>query len=348
MQCSECLGVFEKIGNALNSPIDTPEFLRLVAEAIVKQFHLKGCHFRLLSRDQKVLEHVASFGLSEAFIDKGPVEAERSVAEALAGRVVAVTDCATDPRIQYRDAMVREGIASMLTVPLATRGQVIGVMRLSSATRREFTTAEIEVLEVVASFCASSVVHWMFHSILAHIADATRHSLDLHAVVSAIVRVVAQDLRAKGCALQLFDAAGKRLGCEASFGLSDELCRAFMSATEADQGMAAALRGACYAVFDACRDPHLPYRDAAERERVGSLLHVPLGLADHVVGVVTIFTYHPYEFSEDELYLMKAIGEQCALAVRNAQTSGELRREYEGLVDDFHRWFEEYQTYPRV
>ena len=76
------------------------------------------------------------------------------------------------------------------------------------------------------------------------------------------------------------------------------------------------------------------------------MLHVPLGLAERVVGVASVFTYHPYEFSEDELFLMATIGEQCALAVRNAQAYGELRREYQGLVDDFQKWFGESQTFP--
>ncbi|MDD5562726.1 MAG: GAF domain-containing protein [Thermoanaerobaculaceae bacterium] len=346
MLCSECIRVFERIGNALNSPIDTVEFLTQVAESIVTHFHLKGCHVRLLSRDQKVLEHVASFGLSEAFINKGTVEAERSVAEALEGRSVAILDCATDPRIQYREAMVAEGIASMLTVPLRARGQVIGVMRLSAGQPHEFSKEEIELLEVVASFCASAVVHWMFHSILSHITEATRSSLDLRSVLGAIVRVVCQDLRAKGCAVQLLDPRGQPIAAREAFGLSDAFLDCFVAAFDRDPARAQALAGGCVPILDVQRDPGVPYRDAAEREEVGSVLHVPLGLAERVVGVASVFTYHPYEFSEDELFLMATIGEQCALAVRNAQAYGELRREYQGLVDDFQKWFGEYQTYP--
>lgn len=347
MLCSECIRVFERIGSALNSPIDTVEFLTQVAESIVTHFHLKGCHLRLLSRDQKVLEHVASFGLSEAFMNKGAVQAERSVAEALEGRSVAVFDCATDPRIQYREAMAAEGIASMLTVPLRARGQVIGVMRLSTAEPHEFSAEEIEILEVVASFCASAVVHWMFHSILSHITEATRSSLDLKSVLGAIVRVICQDLRAKGCVVQLLEPQGKRLGVRESFGLGPAFLDRFFETFDEDRGRAEAIGGACVPVLEVQHDPSVPYRDAAVRETLGSVLHVPLGLADHVVGVASVFTYHPYEFSEDELFLMATIGEQCALTVRNAQAYGELRREYQGLVDDFQKWFGEYQTYPR-
>jgi GAF domain-containing protein len=347
MLCSECIRVFEKIGTALNAPIDTVEFLTQVAQSIVNHFKLKGCHFRLLSRDQKILENVASFGLSEAFVNKGPVEAERSVAEALGGRTVAVADCATDPRIQYQEAMMAEGIASMLTVPLRSRGQVLGVMRLSTAERHEFDDQEIEIYEVVASICASAVVHWMFHSMLEHITQATRATLDLAAVEQAIVKVICQDLRAKGCIVQLVDQQGKRGTARASFGLSDGFLEHFVDAFEDDPHVAAALAGTCVPILEVQRDAGVPYRDAAVRERVGSVLHVPLRLADRVAGVASVFTYHPYQFSEDELFLMRTIGEQCALAVRNAQTYGELRRDYQGLVDDFHKWFED-QAYPRV
>jgi len=81
---------------------------------------------------------VAAFGLSDRFLAKGPVDAERSVTEALDGEMVMVNDCSVDERIQYPEEMAKEGIVSMLTIPLATRGQVIGVMRLATAEQREF------------------------------------------------------------------------------------------------------------------------------------------------------------------------------------------------------------------
>jgi hypothetical protein len=76
MNVSQCHRVFRVIGEALNLPIGSVEVLEKVARAVVEEFGLKGCHFRLLSRDEKVLEHVASFGLSDRFLNKGPVDAE--------------------------------------------------------------------------------------------------------------------------------------------------------------------------------------------------------------------------------------------------------------------------------
>jgi two-component system, NtrC family, sensor kinase len=345
MDCSECLGIFEEIGNLLNSPVDTVELLESVAKSLVRRFHLKGCHFRLLSRDQKILEHVASYGLSEEYLGKGPVEAERSVADALDGETVMVRTCASDPRIQYPAACANEGIVSMLTIPLRTRGQVIGVVRLSTGEEREFTRQEIQVFEVVAAFCASAAMHWMFLSIVANVTDAIRSSLDLEAVLNAIVRVITESLRAKGCIIEMGGPLGGRRHAHTAFGLS----QAFLQRATAQPGHALeeALHGSCVLVLDAHSDPRIPYREDAAREGVGSILYVPLMARETPVGALCVFTHRLYEFSEDEVFLMKSVGDQCAFAIRNAEMYAAVKDQYRGLVDDFQKWFEQYQTFPQ-
>ena len=344
MECSECLRVFEEIGNALNTPIDTVELLELVSRSVVEHFHLKGCHFRLLSRDQKILEHVASYGLSREYLDKGFVEADRSVSEALDGETVMVVDCASDPRIQYPQACAKEGIVSMLTVPLRSRGQVIGVVRLSTGQAREFSIQERQIFEVVASFCASAVVHWMFHSIVANVTEAIRASLDLHAVLESVARVITEDLRARGCFIEILDAKGKNLELHTAYGLSQRFLD--RAAREPGEAMREALARSCVLVLDARSDPRVPYRGEAATEGVGSILYVPLAVHDTPVGVLCVCTHHIYEFSEDEVFLMKGVGDQCAFAIRNAQMFAAVKGQYQELVDDFQKWFQQYQTFP--
>ncbi len=346
MECRECLAVFEDIGHAFNSPIDTEGLLALIARTVAERFAVAGCVIRLLSRDRRVLEKVASYGLSQRFLEKGPVAAERSVTQALAGEVVAIADCRTDPRIQYPEAHVEEGIASALTVPLSTRGQVIGVMRLYSRTPRQFTTIELEVLRVVASFCASAVVRAMFNQILEHVTDTIRSSMDLRAVLRGIVTVIAEDLRAKGAMLRLLDASGRRFEVLEAYGLSDK----FLSqlGAEPDEATCVSLGGECLEVLEAVSDPRVGYREALAAEGVASLLHVPLVLRDRPLGVLTVMTHRRYDFSEDEIFLMRGIGDQCALAVRSAQMYAAMKHRYDALADDFQLWFEQYRTYPSV
>lgn len=344
MECKHCRNVFQTIGEAFNSPVGAVEILERAAEALVEQFHLKACHFRLLSRDQQILEDVASFGLSEEFLSKGPVDAEKSVSEALEGKIVYVADCATDPRIQYKAEHEKEGIVSLLTLPLKTRGQVLGVMRVSSDRPREFTPDEIEFFRVAALFCTSAVNHAMFHQILEHVTDSIRSSLDLDEVLESITRVVVENLRTKGCTIRLLDAKEKNLDLRAAYGLSPHYLET--ASAYPGPGVWKAMEGECVTILDMRSDPLIRHPEQAIRENIASALFVPMMIRDKAIGVLSVYTHKTYHFSEDELHLMMAVGEQCALAIRNAQMYATIKRRYESVVDEFHQWFEHYHSYP--
>jgi len=338
MQCTECIHIFSTIGAAFNSPIETRELLERVAQVIVEQLDLKGCHFLLLSQDQKILEHVGSFGLSQEFLNKGPVDAEKSVTAALAGQMVMITDCATDPRLQYPEAHVREGIASTLTVPLSTRGQVIGIMRLSTSKKREFLDLEMKIAEIVASFATRAITHSMFNAILENVTDVTRTSLDPNEVMQRTVEVVCQDLRAKGCTIHLYEHRGERLLRRTAHGLSQEFLEgpldALVDHAVRDRG------GTCVQIYDSTSDERIPSSAEVAREGISSLLFVPLVIREKTLGVLGLYTHHHYMFSEDEIYFMKSIAGQCALGIQNAQMYATLKNQFENLMEDFHAWFE--------
>jgi len=334
VKCRQCSDVFKVIGDALNLRLDTEVLLEMAAKAIVEQFDLKACHFRVLSRDQQRLEHVACHGLSRAFLEKGPVDAERSVAEALNGRTVAVLDCVSDPRVQYPEAFSSEGIVSMLTVPLETRGQVIGVMRLMTSEEREFSNDEIEFYKVAALFCTSTIIDSMFRNILEHVTESIRDTLELSVVLDKIVRVVPDDLRTKGCAISLVDPRRKALETRASNGVSGAFVERFAEVVSKD-ARDEVIGGSTVAILDGRNDERITTPDVVEREGISSILLVPLMSRGKINGVLSLFTHRPYLFSTDEKQLMASIAEQCALAIDNAMMFEALKKRYENLVDDF-------------
>ncbi len=96
------------------------------------------------------LELAASSGLSEKYLNRGPVDAEESISFALEGRPLAIYDVTTDPRIVYRDEAKEEGIKSMLVVPIVVRNKVIGIMRLLTDEYRNFSQDEIDFAVALA------------------------------------------------------------------------------------------------------------------------------------------------------------------------------------------------------
>lgn len=345
IKCHQCRNVFSAIGDALSQRVETPTMLEAAARAIVTEFDLNACHFRVISRDRRTLESIASHGLSEKFLAKGPVDTDKSVATALAGEVVWVADCATDSRVQYPAAFAAEGIASMVTVPLETRGQVIGVMRLSTATRREFSEDEIELFKVAALFCASAIVDGMFRQILGHVTASTRSSLELDEVLNAIVRVVCEDLRARGSAIMLVEATSSSFEPKATYGIGPAFV-GLISELFNEEAVAAVRGGESVAILDGLSDVRIRHPQELAREGVSSILLVPLMTRGRAIGVLIVFTHLPYRFSADEQQLMNAIGEQCSLAIDNAMMFAALKRRYDALVEDFQLWFGNAQGNP--
>jgi len=139
---------------ALNSARAPDAVLQSIVEGVAKTMGAKGCSLMLLSPDKKVLLHTVACGLSNWYVRKGPVSADESISEALAGRPIAVFDATGDLRIQYREQAKKEGIGSILSVPMMLREEIIGVIRVYAAERRSFTVDDMYFVGGVANLGA--------------------------------------------------------------------------------------------------------------------------------------------------------------------------------------------------
>jgi len=132
-----------EIAAAVNSAGTPEDVLNSIVEHVAKAMDAKGCSLMLATPDRKLLLHTAAYGLSDRYIRKGPVSADRSIAEALWGCPVSVVNATEDDRIQYRNQAREEGIVSILSVPVMLRGEIIGVIRVYTAEPRYFTDSDI-------------------------------------------------------------------------------------------------------------------------------------------------------------------------------------------------------------
>lgn len=142
--------LFRNFAQNINASLDIKQILHILTADIADTFGLKGVNIRLLNKESGNLELVASYGLSEEFLAKGPVSGDRSVTHALRGETVDIRDARDDKRVQYPDAMKKEGIVSMLVVPIAVGDEPIGVMRLCSDVEREFPESMVILMEALA------------------------------------------------------------------------------------------------------------------------------------------------------------------------------------------------------
>jgi two-component system, NtrC family, sensor kinase len=133
----------QELSTLVSSSLDLSAVLDTIVERLPQSLGCKGCSIRLLQSQSNQLELVASYGLSETYLQRGHVENEKNVEAALSGSPVSIFDVRQDDRISYKKNMEEEGIRSLLSVPIKAGRDVIGVLRILSDIPHCFTSSEI-------------------------------------------------------------------------------------------------------------------------------------------------------------------------------------------------------------
>src|SRR5947209_19924032 len=145
----------------ISSSLELDQVLQSVVTSITEAMQVKACALRLFDPRTGQLQLSAVYGLSGGYLAKGPVEVGRSPidSEAMGGTPVIIPDVHTDSRFQYKEAAEREGIVSVLCVPLEVHGKAIGVMRVYTNKPRVFHEDDIQLLTVLASLSALGITN---------------------------------------------------------------------------------------------------------------------------------------------------------------------------------------------
>jgi GAF domain-containing protein len=141
---------FMTITRAISSSLDVKEVLHLIVKNTCELTGSKGCTLMLLDEESERLEVESSYGLSHQYVGKGPVWADQSISETLKGKPIIIEDAVRDPRVQYPEEARREGIASVISLPVILRERVIGVLRLYTSVPCRFTEDDIHFLSAIA------------------------------------------------------------------------------------------------------------------------------------------------------------------------------------------------------
>jgi GAF domain-containing protein len=136
---------------------DPKEVVFLIVESVKSALEVKGCALLLFDRKSNELEVAASMGLSEEYLNKGPLSAMRSIAHSLKDGPVAIDDVTDDPRIQYPEEAKKEGISSILSVPIVLRENPIGVLRVYSAEPWEATLEDVNFVQAIAQIAGMAL-----------------------------------------------------------------------------------------------------------------------------------------------------------------------------------------------
>ena len=148
-----------KVSQSITSEHYLDEILNLIVVVTAEMLNSKICSIMLLDEKGVDLSIKATQSLSEEYKRKPNVKVENS----LTGMVIktkkplVVEDVRHEEKYFYRDLAVKEGLTSMVAVPMIVKDKAIGVINVYTKQPHHFDDEELNVLQMVANQAAVAV-----------------------------------------------------------------------------------------------------------------------------------------------------------------------------------------------
>jgi GAF domain-containing protein len=330
------------ITEAINGSLGTQELLTVMLERTVVELGYKAATLRLLDQERQTLELKAAYGLSAAYLQKGPVEVAKSGIDqtVLDGTAITVSDVRHDPSFQYAQAAAVEGLASVLAVPLTARKRVIGVLRVYTAEPHQFGAAERTFLTAVANLGAQALERTRLYEAFQTIARHVNSSLDLKDVLTTLLLESVRELNVKAGSIRLLGPQRATLHLAAAYGLSASYLQKGTVEVAHSPIDARVLHDARpIAITEVTQETGLQYPEEAQREGIRSVLILPLCVQGTTIGVLRLYSGQVRRFSTEELAFATAVADLGAVAIENAKLHAALKERVEALKADSNGWY---------
>ena len=144
----------------LSDARDLQQVLQRTVQVVAEVMETKAASIRLIDAEKDELVIKAVYNLSKEYLNKGTIHLSKAQIDriALSGTGFEyVADMGTDPRVQYPQESVREGIVSMLSAGMRYKGKPIGVLRVYTEKQQAFSPLKIDLLKAVAAQAAAAI-----------------------------------------------------------------------------------------------------------------------------------------------------------------------------------------------
>jgi GAF domain-containing protein len=345
------------------SVFDLQKILEFVAETAARLCAAKQVGIFL--QENNVYRFTVGFGQTPAYREIEERAAIKPGPETLVGRTalegetVHILDVLSDPQYGPKDDVRTANVRSVLGVPLAREGKVVGVIVLAREAVASFSSEQIELVRTFADQAVIAIENARLLDELRQRTNDLTESLEQQTATSEVLQVISGSPGELEPVFAAMLASATRI-CEAKFG------NLFLR--EGETFRAVAWHGEATYVENWRREPLTIKTDvpdvplarlAATKQRVHiadlrqdaaykagfaplvtlvdkggarTLLIVPMLKERTLVGAIAIYRQEVRPFSEKQVQLLENFAAQAVIAIENARLLGELRERTEDVV----------------
>jgi len=184
------------VSRTINSTLNLDEALRAITREAGVLMHARMCSLMMLDENREWLNLRASYGAGEAYVNKPRL----AVGDSLLGVVVRrkkpvqVTNVQASSRYQHVEIARREGLVSLLSVPLIFAGQAIGTLSVYTGRPYNFSNEEIRILSALAELSAIAIEKARLYERVVDVEEQLRQNEKLSAL-GLLAAEVAHEIR---------------------------------------------------------------------------------------------------------------------------------------------------------
>lgn len=192
-------GLFEalaRVSQTINSRLNVDDALNTITREACDLMKARMCSLMLLDPTGQWLELRASYGASESYVNKPKL----TVDESLLGGVVRrrkptqVENVQTSNLYQNVDLARKEGLVSLLSVPLLYSGQCKGTLNVYTGQPYNFSNEEIHILNALAELSALAIEKASLYERVVDVEEQLRQNEKLSAL-GLLAAEVAHEIR---------------------------------------------------------------------------------------------------------------------------------------------------------
>ncbi len=248
--------------------------------------------------------------------------------------VVRMDDPEADPH--EKAWMQNFGYQTCLMLPLWVRGRAIGLIELSDTRLRRFAEEEIQLARALADQIGVTLANTMLYEAerrharlqeaLSRISRALTATLRSEQVFDVAVRLAVEEAMGEGAVIFLVSSDPTQLEAVASAGLlSEDLTRGSVRPLAGALARAIA-QDVIVRIEDALHEGERLPLGIEGADPIRSAIIVPLRLEDSIIGVLLVFSIHPYSFFHDDEPIFRSLADHISLALHNARLYEESQR----------------------
>lgn len=155
----EYLATLTKISRAITSDLYLEDILKLIVNLTASVMKAKICSLWLLDEETRELKIRATQAMSQGYLKDRTLK----VGEGIVGLVfkekkpMVISDVSKDKRYKEKKLAGKEGLVSMLSVPMLVKDRSIGVINVYTVKPYKYTKSDINLLSAAANQAAAAI-----------------------------------------------------------------------------------------------------------------------------------------------------------------------------------------------